>query len=97
MTNQYIRSLKIPKLLSQSIGHYLTIKQIKDEKNNFTIPEKINQLRNLVNCMKNKIRIIQAVERKRKIATHKDDNLSVKRTFNVILRKLNNAKYEIIE
>jgi hypothetical protein len=66
LTTTFIKSLKIPKLMSHSIGHHLSIKQILDEKNNFSIVEKINQLKNLIKCMKNKIHIIENVEKKRK-------------------------------
>jgi hypothetical protein len=92
----YIRSLKIPKLLSQSIGHFLTIKQILDDKNNFSIVEKINQLKNLIKCMKKKITIIQKVERKRNerkisVMSGDDDSHSkrdTKKSYVVTLRKL---------
>jgi hypothetical protein len=75
LISSFIRSLKIPKLLSQSIGHYLQIKQIKDEKNNFSIIEKINQLKNLILCMQNKIKIIENVERSRRLKKIQNNNL----------------------
>lgn len=62
----YVKKLKIPKLLSQSIGHYLTLKQIGDPKNNLTIVEKIEQLKRLIKSMTNKLRIIDKVEQRRK-------------------------------
>jgi hypothetical protein len=52
--------------MSHSIGHHLTIKQVLDEKNNFSIVEKINQLKNLIKCMKNKIYIVENVEKRKK-------------------------------
>jgi len=90
--------LKIPKLLSQSIGHFLTIKQILDDKNNFSIVEKINQLKNLIKCMKKKIAIIQKVERKRNerkisVISGDDDSNSkryTKKSYVLTLRKLDN-------
>jgi hypothetical protein len=94
--------------LSQSIGHYLAIKQILDDKNNFSIVEKINQLRNLMKCMKKKINIIEKVERKRKqkvitnINLNSSDlvnkDLSPKNACVLILRKLDKEakKFEII-
>jgi len=107
LTPTYCKSLKIPKLLSQSIGHYLTIKQIKDEKNNFSIIEKINQLSNLVKCMKKKIRIICMVENERKHekiskaisnVPYLNKDLSANKLCNIILKKLDlkNSKYEVI-
>ena len=99
----------MPKLLSQSIGHYLTIKQIKDEKNNFSVIEKINQLKNLIKCMKNKIRIVEGVERKRKqtkiLEGLSTTNLelmgkvvSATKLCNIIIRKLDKCgkKYEFV-
>ena len=62
MDRELLKSLKIPKLLSQSIGHFLTIKQLKDPKNNLSIVEKINGLKNLISCMNKKLRIIKEVE-----------------------------------
>lgn len=90
--------MKIPKLLSQSIGHFLTIKQILDDKNNFSIVEKINQLKNLIKCMKKKIAIIQKVERKRNerkisVISGDDDSNSkryTKKSYVLTLRKLDN-------
>jgi hypothetical protein len=93
------------------VGHYLTIKQIDDEKNNFSIVEKINQLSNLVKCMKKKINIIEKVERRKIQEKNKQDNFENSSLgeqgskFNknsistVILRRLDkaNKKFEIVE
>lgn len=66
LSKEFINSLKIPKLLSLSMGHHLNIKQIMDDKNNFSILEKIDQLKNLIECMKKKLQFIERVENKRK-------------------------------
>jgi hypothetical protein len=60
--------------------------------------EKINQLKNLIKCMKKKITIIQKVEKKRKErkasgnliddATNFSKNLKMSKSFVVTLRKL---------
>lgn len=103
----FIRSLKIPKLLSHSIGHHLTIRQIKDDKNNFSIVEKINQLNNLVKCMKKKIKIIEKVEQKKKSNKLKEistisqqlinRNLPSNKICSIILKRLDNKRFEIFE
>jgi hypothetical protein len=105
----YIRSLKIPKLLSHSIGHHLTIRQIKDEKNNFSIVEKINQLNNLMKCMKKKLKIIERAESKKKnkklqeiIHTSNElvnSELSARKNCLIVLRRIDNLgrKFEIVE
>ncbi len=67
LSQKYIDSLKIPKLLSRCIGQHSTMKQIMDDKNNFSIVEKIDQLKNLVKCLERKYEIIEKVENKRKI------------------------------
>ncbi len=107
INSPYIKSLKIPKLLSQSIGHFLNIKQIMDDKNNFSIVDKINQLKNLIKCMKKKIALIQKVERRRKdgkmcgnlIDDITDVNLDLKRDCLISLRKLDGEmkSFEILE
>jgi hypothetical protein len=99
----FVKTLKIPKLLSNSIGHYLTLKQIRDEKNNLSIVEKINELKNLIRCMKNKIRIIHGVETQRnanKIVNglnlnknnNNNNNISAMQACRIILRKLDGIK-----
>ena len=109
LTSQFIKSLKIPKLLSHSIGYHLTIKQIKEEKNNFSIVEKINQLNNLIKCMKNKISTIEKVERRRKQEKLIDVemngegaisyNITETKSYNILLRRLdkNNKKFELVQ
>lgn len=65
-------------MLSQHIGHYLTIKQILDEKNNLSIVEKIDQLKNLIKCMRNKIDIIDSVNNMKKAVNNNAENLNNK-------------------
>jgi hypothetical protein len=100
LTTNFIKSLKIPKLISHSIGHYLTVKQVLDEKNNFSIVEKINQLKNLIRCMKNKVHIIENVERKKKQLKILQSNLFLNKEskdFTLILRKgEDNNTYELL-
>lgn len=93
------------------MGHYLTIKQIDDEKNNFSIVEKINQLSNLIKCMKKKISIIEKVERRKKQEKNIKNNLensslqqeesNSNNNFinNIVLRRLDkaNKKFQIVE
>jgi hypothetical protein len=93
------------------VGHYLTIKQIDDEKNNFSIVEKINQLSNLIKCMKKKISIIEKVERRKKQEKNiknnlensslqqEESNLNNNCTSNIVLRRLDkaNKKFQIVE
>ncbi len=93
------------------MGHYLTIKQIDDEKNNFSIVEKINQLSNLIKCMKKKISIIEKVERRKKQEKNiknnlensslqqEESNLNNNCTSNIVLRRLDkaNKKFQIVE
>jgi hypothetical protein len=105
----FIRSLKIPKLLSHSIGHHLTIRQIKDEKNNFSIVEKINQLNNLIKCMKKKQKIIERVESKKKnnklqeiINTSQEfinSEINPRKVSVIVLKRLDNIskRFEIVE
>jgi hypothetical protein len=105
----FIRSLKIPKLLSHSIGHHLTIRQIKDEKNNFSIVEKINQLNNLIKCMKKKQKIIERVESKKKnnklqeIINTSQENINTeinpRKVSVIVLKRLDNIskRFEIVE
>ncbi len=107
LSQSYIKSLKLPKLLSHSIGHFLTIKQIKDEKNNLSIIDKINQLSNLVKCMKKKIRIIESVDKRRRQeklvgclhGVIEDKDISTKKACSIILRRLDKfgRKYEIVD
>ena len=65
LSKEYVKSLRIPKLLSMKIDQHLTIKQILDEKNNFSISEKIEHLENLVVCMRKKLELIERIEKKR--------------------------------
>lgn len=65
LSKEYVRSLRIPKLLSMKIDQHLNIKQILDEKNNFSISEKIEHLENLVVCMRKKLELIERIEKKR--------------------------------
>lgn len=87
------------------------MKQIQDEKNNFSIVEKINQLKNLIKCMKNKVYIIERVEMKRKqakalingngtcnsILIVLDGNNASMRTFNIVLKRNDENDYEMTE
>jgi hypothetical protein len=89
--------LKIPKLLSQSIGYYLNIKQILDVKNNLSIVEKINQLKNLIKCMRNKIETVEKVERKKKQMKGLFNNRNIGKIINnnlifILLYRINNIK-----
>lgn len=84
----YYKNLKIPRLLSNSIGRYLTIKQIIDTKNNLTLPEQIEELTNLVNCMKKKIEIIEEIQLNKK--RKRDDSNEI--TINI--KKVKNEKGE---
>jgi hypothetical protein len=93
LNTTYIKSLKIPRLLSHSICHHLSIKQILDENNNFSIVEKINQMKNLIKCMRNKIYIIENVDRKRK--TLKNIKLS-ESSYTLTLKKNNDDTFELI-
>ncbi len=67
LSKEYVNSLKIPKLLSIKIDHHLTIKQILDEKNNFSICEKIEHLEELVVCMRKKLELIERIEKKKNL------------------------------
>jgi len=67
LSQYYIDNLKIPKLLSRCIGQHLNIKQIIDDKNNFSITEKIDHLKNLIKCLERKNNFIEKIEDKRKI------------------------------
>ena len=79
----YYKNLKIPRLLSNSIGRYLTIKQIMDTKNNLTVPEQIEELTNLVNCMKKKIEIIEEIQlNKKRKRDDKEITINVKKVKN---------------
>ena len=69
------QKLKIPKTFANSIGRYMTIEQIKDNKNNLTTLEKIGELKNLVKCMKKKLEIIETnLQRKRERDNKYDNN-----------------------
>ena len=43
-----------------------------DEKNNFSIVEKINELKNLIKCMKKKIYLIDMVDKNKKLSKLKN-------------------------
>jgi hypothetical protein len=68
----------------------LSIKQILDEKNNFSIVEKTNQMKNLIKCMRKKIYIIENVDRKRK------QKPSEKNQMTLILKKRDDETFEVI-
>lgn len=63
---EYYKDLKLPRTLSNSIGPHLTIKQITDSNNHLTVSEKIDELKNLISCMKKKLEIFDIVELGRK-------------------------------
>lgn len=77
LSKAQIRNFKIPKLLSQSVGHYLSIKQIIENKNNFSLVEKIEHLKRLKRCMRNKIRIINKVEERRRNLKEKNKMMAI--------------------
>jgi hypothetical protein len=67
LSEEYVNTLKIPKLLSIKVDRHLSIKQILDEKNNFSICEKIEHLEELVIYMRKKLDLIERIEKKRNL------------------------------
>ena len=95
--SSYYKNLKIPRLLSNSIGRHLTIKQVMDAKNNLTIQEKIEELTNLVNCMNKKIEIIEQIELNKKRKREENNNKENKEVFfSIFVKKKINENNEII-
>lgn len=72
--DKLLRDVKIPKFLFNKTPSSLNLKQIRSEKNNFTIIEKIDHSKNYIHCLKQKLKIIKNIEKELQRNNNNKDN-----------------------
>lgn len=63
LSNRLLNKIKVPHLLNSVIGRHMSLKQILNPMNNLTHLEKINEIINLIDCLKRKINLIEQLDK----------------------------------